>query len=157
MRKLTNVLILISLLALMSCSKQGPIFEHYMKFDKGNWDRFNKVVFNVPIDKPGESYDITLVLKPDSSFMYDAMPVYVIMNTPAGEERMKDVRIKVKDGGRIVGDSEEPSLTIKTPLWKSLPFSDKGMLIISIENMIPKIQTPGVKELGIIVEHSASK
>jgi gliding motility-associated lipoprotein GldH len=157
MKKIILALSIVSLIAGISCSTREPVFEKYHKFENSSWDRFNKIVFNIPIVKPDVDYTITLVLKPNKSFIYNSMPVYVIMNTPAGEERMNEVKIAVKDGGKFIGEVEGQPLVIKTVLWQSLHISDKGTCRISIENMVPKILTEGISEIGIIVEQIDSK
>ena len=157
MKKLVFILVSLSLMAGFSCSTRGPVFEKYFKFEKGNWDRFNKILFNIPIEKADADYDITLVLKPNKEFIYGSMPVYVILDTPAGEERMNDIKMQVKHGDKFIGEIEGQAVVIKTSLWNALHISEKGNCRISIENMVPKIQTSGINEIGIIVEHSVRK
>ena len=156
-KKIINIAFTLSILASISCSTQGPIFEKYKKFDNSSWDRFNKIIFNVPITEPNADYDITFVFKPNKEFSYGSMPVYVIMDTPSGEERMNDVKLTVKSEGKFVGATEGQPIVIKSVLWKSLNIAAKGNLKISFENMVPKIQTSGINEIGIIVEKSAKE
>ena len=157
MKKLTLLLISLSLIAGFSCSTRGPVFEKYYKFGNGNWDRFNKIIFNIPIGKPEANYDITLILKPAKNFAYPAMPVYVIMNTPSGEERMIEVKIRVKEGEKFIGEVEGQPIIIKTSLWRNLHIAEKGTCQISIENIVPKIQTQGINEIGVLAEQSTKK
>jgi len=148
---------IICLLAGASCSDRKPVFEKYYKFENSTWDRFNKIIFNIPIENPVAAYDITLVLKPNKDFSYSVLPVYIIMNTPSGEERMNDIKIRVKDKDKFVGEVEGQPVVIKTSLWKGLSISEKGTCVISLENIVPKIQTSGINEIGIIVEQAEQK
>jgi len=148
------ILLFMSMLLVFSCSTNSPVFERYNKFSNNTWDRFNQVIFNIPLQKTENDYDIFLVIKPSKDFTYNALPVYVIMDTPSGEERMKDVTVHMKEGNKFVGEVEGQPVVIKTLLWKALRISDKGNCRISIENMIPKIQTIGISEIGIMVEKS---
>lgn len=157
MKKIALIIAAISLSVGVSCSDRKPVFEKYFKFENSNWDRFKKVVFNIPIEPSEEGYDITLVLKPNKDFIYNSLPVYVIMNTPSGEERMNDIKIQVKDEGKFIGEVEGQPVIIKTALWKGLRISEKGTCVISLENIVPKIQTAGLNEIGIIIEHAVQK
>jgi gliding motility-associated lipoprotein GldH len=157
MKKLVILISILGLIIGTSCSSKKPVFEKYHKFTNNTWDRFNKIIFNVPIENTAVNYNITLVLKPEKGFIYDNMPVYIILNTPSGEERMLEHKILVKEEGKFIGEVEDQPVVIKTTLWKGLHISDKGTCKISIENMVPKIQTEGLNEIGIIVEESESK
>jgi gliding motility-associated lipoprotein GldH len=148
---------LFTLLALISCSSKGPVFEKYFKFENNTWDRFKQVIFKIPIERTDIEYDISIVMKPMADFPYNDMPIYVIMNTPSGEERMSEVKVHLKEKGVFIGATEGKPVIIKAPLWKALLITDKGTCRISIENMVPKIQTPGIAEVGIIVEQAGNK
>ncbi|MBK7212489.1 MAG: hypothetical protein IPH88_04140 [Bacteroidales bacterium] len=147
-----SFLLLISTIFLSSCSKQGPVFENYQKFSQNSWDRFNQIIFNVPIDDTEGAYEFSLIIKPTNDFPYETMPVYVILKTPSGEERTNEVKVRIKEGGKFIGQKEGEPLVIKASLWKELKISDKGKCRLSVENMVPKIQTPGISEIGLIVE-----
>ena len=154
MKKLVLYIIAFSMLAGFSCSNRTPFFEKYFKFENGNWDRFNKINFKIPVQNENAGINITLVLKPTKEFIYQRMPVYIILDTPSGEERMNDLKIQVKEGDKFEGEVEGQPVIIKTSLWKDLHVSGKGSCTLSIENMVPKIQTAGISEIGIIAEYS---
>jgi gliding motility-associated lipoprotein GldH len=157
MKKLFIFISILGLIIGTSCSGRKPVFEKYHKFANSTWDRFNKIIFNVPIENTTIKYNITCILKPAKTFIYNNMPVYVIMNTPSGEERLFELKVPVKEDGKFIGEVEGQPVVIKAALWKGLQISEKGICKISIENMVPKIQTEGMNEIGIIVEQSESK
>jgi gliding motility-associated lipoprotein GldH len=157
MKKFLAASPVIILLVLLSCSSKGPVYEKYFKFEHNTWDRFKQVLFNIPFEESDAEYDISIVLKPVADFPYDDMPIYVIMNTPAGEERMTEVKVHLKEKGAFIGATEGKPVIIKAPLWKALAINDKGTCKISIENMVPKIQTTGIAEVGIVVEKAVKQ
>lgn len=157
MKRRITIVALFSLLVLVSCNSSGPVFEKYFAFENNSWDRFKQVLFNVAIEKTDIEYDISLLLKPTKDFPYDDMPVYVIMNTPSGEERMSEVKVHVKQNGAFIGAEEGKPVVVKAALWKALQITDKGTCKISIENMVPKIQTPGITAIGIVFEKAVKK
>jgi len=150
---LSFLLFLTFCFSLNSCNN-GPVFEKYSKMKDATWDRFSMKLFEIPIEDVGQSYDISLSVKNTEKFQYDKLPVYVILTTPAGEERMREVNIPIRENGKMLGEAKEGSFEVKTVLWKEINLADKGKCKISIENIIPKIQTEGIDEIGIIVTKS---
>jgi hypothetical protein len=67
---------------------------------------------------------------------------------------MREINIPIRENGKMLGEPKEKSFEVKTILWKEILFSDKGNCKISIENIIPKIQTEGIDEIGIVVTKS---
>lgn len=154
MKKPGIIGLLLVLLMAVSCSSRRPVFERYQKFENNTWDRLSQVIFSFPIQEQGLDYDVSLVIKPVKEFAYNDLPVYVIMDTPSGEERMKEVNAHLRENNKFIGEVEGKPVVIKVLLWKALRISDKGNCKISIENMIPKIQTGGIAEIGIEVVKS---
>jgi hypothetical protein len=87
-------------------------------------------------------------------FPYDDLRFYVILTTPSGEERMREVTIPVRDNGKMIGMPTGKIYENSIVLWKDISFTDKGKCKISIENLIPKIQTEGIDEIGVVVTKS---
>lgn len=153
MMKRLRILLWIAGLSLVAgCSSRGPVFEKYHALSNSTWDRFNQLVFTIPIEAEEGDYDISLLLRPTPDFPYDRMPVYVILNTPSGEERMTEIKVPVRENGKFIGEEEGKPVEVKAYLWKSIRISKSGKCKLSIENIVPKIQTPGIKEIGIRVE-----
>lgn len=155
MKRIVIFTTLLALLILVSCSDNRKVFERYHKFEQSTWDRFNQIIFNFPVEDPEAEYNISLVVKPSDQFEYATLPVYVILTTPSGEERMNEVKVKMKEGKKFIGAEEGKPVIISTQLWKALKITSKGSCKLSIENMIPKIQTAGMNEIGIQVEKAA--
>jgi gliding motility-associated lipoprotein GldH len=135
---------------LSSCSK-GPVFEKYLKMKNFTWDRFDIKHFEIPIEEGGKNYDITAVVRCTDQFQYEDLPFYVILTTPSGEERMREVTIPVRNNGKMIGQPNANLYEDRLILWKGINLADKGTCKITFENMIPKIQTEGIDQIGIVV------
>jgi len=146
-----NVFILLFLGFAISCDR-GPVYQNYLKMKNSIWDRFDQKFFEIPIEKPGKTYNITFFAKTTADFIYDGLPVYVILTSPSGEERMREVTIKIRAKGSFTGVKTGELWEARTTLWESLGVADIGKCKISIENLIPKIQTQGIDGIGIVVE-----
>lgn len=133
-----------------SCNN-GPVFEKSLKMKNSTWDRFDIKSIEIPVNDEGKSYDITAVVHCNEQFQYDNLPFYVILTTPSGEERMREVTIPVRDNGKMIGQASNNVFEERIILWKGISLADKGICKITFENMIPKIQTEGIVDLGIVV------
>jgi hypothetical protein len=115
------------------------------------WDRFDIKQVEIPVMEAGASYDIAVVVHCTEQFQYDDLPFYAILTTPSGEERMREITVPVKGNGKLLVDPQTLKAESRLFLWKKITFADKGKCKLTIENMIPKIQTEGIDEIGIVV------
>ena len=147
--------LVISAIALMfqSCN-HGPLAEVYIKMKNATWDRFDQKYFEIPIEKTTKNLDITLVVRNTAKFNYDELPVYIILTTPDGEERVHEMRLRLRQDGKMKGMAKGNIFETRTLLFDDLTLSGKGSCKISIESLIPKIQTEGIDEIGIVVSRS---
>jgi len=146
------LLLTISLFSL-SCD-HGPVYEKYLKMKNSTWDRFDQKLFEIPIEDANKNIDINFVVRVTSKLTYDELPFYIILTTPAGEERIREIEIPVRENGKMVGEPKGNVYETRVELWKEINIAAKGKCKISIENMIPKIQTEGIDEIGIVVTKS---
>ncbi len=150
---LLSIILLCSIaIATVSCGSSGPVYEKYVKMKNYTWDRFDIKNFDIPIEKENRSYDFTIVVRNTESFIYDKLQVYVILTTPSGEERMREVSIPVRENGKMLGQQTGNVFEVRSVLWKNINIAEIGECKITIENMIPKIQTEGIDEIGIVVK-----
>ncbi len=136
----------------VSCNKEGPIYEKYLKMKNSTWDRFDQKYFEIPIDDLSKSYDITFVVRTTSKLAYDEIPFYIILTTPAGEERIREIKIPIRENDKMTGQLKGNVYENCVILWQDINLSVKGNCKVSVENLIPKIQTEGIDEIGIVVE-----
>jgi len=148
------LILLLSVTILFSSCDRGPLYENYQKMKNSTWDRFDNKFFEIPVEDATTKFDITFVVHCNEKFVYDNLPFYVILTTPSGEERMREVTVPVKENGKLILDPESKKSEARIVLWKNINLAAKGKCKLSIENMIPKIQTEGIDEIGIIVARS---
>jgi gliding motility-associated lipoprotein GldH len=144
------ILIFILTIFSISCDK-GPVFEKYLKLTNSTWDRFDIKQFEIPVNEVAVSYDITLIVRCTDQFKMDKLPFYVILTSPKGEESIREISVPVRENGKLITEPKESKTESRLILWKSFSMADKGKYKITIENLIPKIQTEGIDEIGIVV------
>ncbi len=136
--------LLVILLVLESCT-QKPVYEQTIKLTNSTWERFDIKKVSFPVDQEDKTYSIQVTMKTTPSFTYEEFPIYVILTTPSGEERMREISVKIdktSNSGLNQGS---------TTLWKEITISKKGTCKLSFENLIPKYETPGLDEISIVV------
>jgi gliding motility-associated lipoprotein GldH len=143
-------------LALAAC-KSEPAYQKIQVMQGSIWNRFDNQIFEVPVTETGKSYDIYLTMKRTIDYPYDELPVNVVLQTPSGEERIREFTFKLSQSIKEQEQEGADSLSSKFQLWKEVLLSDKGKCTITIENLIPKIATPGIANIGIVVKKSEEK
>lgn len=137
------------------CGNSGTeVYSESKTFPGNTWQRFSKLNFRVPIEKPNQAYNFFFTLEYDSAFAYDYLPVHGILNTPSGEERIFTFDIQVRDSlgvekGTWLSDSE--CYQVRSRLWQGVHISEKGHAQLSIEQLIPKLTTQGIHSAGVEV------
>ncbi|MCK9204163.1 MAG: gliding motility lipoprotein GldH [Bacteroidales bacterium] len=147
-------LLILTLFLCFSCSHKKP-YESYHPFEKGNWPRFDIVKFEIPVSKTDGSYDIVLFARLTPQFSYESLNFNMIMNTPSGEERIRDYEMKVRSKtGDLVIDCKQGICEGSVVLKEGLTISKPGKLIIELENLIPRLEAEGISGIGIRVIES---
>ena len=155
MKSLNSLLTIVLLLTLSSsCNQSGPLFEKYLKTKNSTWDRFDQKYFDIPVENTSKGVDITLIIRNTNKFVYDQLPLYVILATPDKEERVRELSISIVDNGKMTGKPLNNTFENRIELWSGLHVKGKGMYRISIESLVPKTQTEGIDEIGIVVTRS---
>lgn len=150
-----RVIFLLLAIILVQCSGPDTVFEEHRNFEKDTWHRFNKLSFTIPIDNIDKKYDIifSMVYTPD--YQYDRIPIHVIMNTPAGEKRINEFNINVRNkADEFIGEKKGDSIHLKKNLWGGFVFNREGEAQLSIEQIIPKYNTPHIKSAGIMLKQT---
>lgn len=136
----------------VGCQRDDGSRELNHRFPDQVWGRFNMLSFELPIVNPG-SYDVLLVAVLTTDYPHATLDFNMTMNTPTGEDRINEYSAEVRDArGDLLHGAGGDSVVVRVVLKKGINLGRKGMLKIRIENLIPKIQTPGVRQIGIRLE-----
>lgn len=140
-----------ALVLMYSCSPEKPM-EKRIIFPGEYWPRFNILKFEFPVTESGKSYDFILVLRVNKSFPYEGLPLNMVLNSPSGEERIKEYLLQVKDkNGSFKGTTNGDTCIIELVLKRGLNCSSKGMMKVEIENLNPKLATEGVFSTSLLL------
>ena len=146
-------IIVLFLLVTAACGRHREVSQFHT-FRNAVWQRFDHLNFTLPVGNPGE-YDIYIVVRYTKAFPSEALSVNVVMNTPGGEERIKDYNLFLKNKeGEMLGENNNGVYSQVIDIRKGIRFETAGPLTFDIENLMPKYYTPGIVEFGIVLEKS---
>ncbi len=152
--RLFFITILILLTFLSACNK-NKIFKEYQALDNYSWNRFKKIVFECTIADSENNYDIYIAVRYVDGVPYRTIQSGLQIIFPDGEERYNSIELNIrnKDGsykGSVAGDIWDCSILV----LKNYPLLEKGKYSFIIHNLMDKVETPGIMEIGLIVEKS---
>jgi len=153
-RQKTTWLLFISFLFGFGCVNH-KIYEEYKKFEKYSWHRFDFLEFKVPIEDPDIAYNIYISIRHLPEFSLKELPVNVTIYSPSGEIRSAEYKLDLldNDGNRLsecLGDFCDINILIRDDYI----FSEPGIFKFRIENKWPKLDLPGIMEVGLMIKKS---
>jgi len=144
----------VTVISFMSCVNRTE-FEQYQKFEKQSWNRFNIIKFEVPVNDIKTAFDITLVIRHLPEFKIKELPVNVTMYMPSGEIRSAEHIIKFTDNaGESLSECLGDLCDLSFVLRDGFIFPEIGTVRIEIENKWPRLELPGILEVGLILQKS---
>jgi gliding motility-associated lipoprotein GldH len=138
---------------LLSCTRSRSV-EQYISFPDSTWYRFNKMNFELPVRPSGKAASIVFFTRCTRDFPYTTLDFNMVMDSPSGEERIKEDHLAIKDtDGNFKGTFQGDSCYMEIILVKSLQITEKGLLRIELENLVPRVKTPGLLGVGIRIDY----
>jgi gliding motility-associated lipoprotein GldH len=142
----------IFMIVILSCDNR-KIFEEYQKFEKQSWHRFNILKFNVPVNDIRIPYQIDLNIRHLPEFRIEELPVNMTLYMPSGEIRTAEHILKfTADNGESLSECLGDYCDISFVLRDDIIFQDTGTIRIEIENKWPKLELPGILEVGLTLK-----
>ena len=137
-------IILLQILLIASCAREKG-YQLYYPLKNDTWQRFNILKFEIPVSSEKVNMDVYFFAEVTKGYPFDNLNFNMVMNTPSGEERINTFQIRVRSGsgafeGNFRGDTCRYELSLKRDLY----ISRKGVLSVEIENLNPRIETPGI-------------
>ncbi len=152
------ILLLTVVLMFASCNNKEKLFEKRITFKNNNWNRFDILKFDVPVDDTIAQYDIYADLRHASFYPFENLLINFSIAMPSSEERVQNHNFKLRNqDGSFLANGMGDIWDIAFPMMTNFTFPQKGNYHIEIENLMTKYDTPGMMEFGLIVIRSDSK
>jgi gliding motility-associated lipoprotein GldH len=142
------------------CTK-NRIYEKHINIENYSWKRIdgNHVLkYEVPVKDTSSNYNIMIAVRYMTGFPFTTLHVGFDIYTPDGEEKysLHNLAIRGKDGsnkGEGLGDIWD----LNVPVITNYKFNTKGLYKFEIENLMDKYDTPGIMQIGLIIEKAKSR
>ncbi len=156
MKKLMAFVVLLSIISCTGNGSKG--YEKIITIKDHNWQRFNKLNFEVPVKK-NDSLDFYLVFQYNADFSEKRLPVNITFYTPGGETRSRNFSFWLVDRKtkKKLGTTENHKTSIVLPIRKEMPFIANGVCKVTIEKKIPKVDNFGIEAVGLKAVKSVPK
>ncbi|MBN1198449.1 MAG: hypothetical protein JXA23_03785 [Bacteroidales bacterium] len=149
MKSLHRIILIPVMILFFGCRQDVPDGV-YHPFKDHRWQRFTILKFELPVKNSEKSYNIVFFARYDQDFPYTSLDFNMVMNTPTGEERIREFQLMVKDSDdHFLGTPDQGIYEGSIILSKDLYLNKEGMLRIEVENLIPRMETPGLLGVGI--------
>lgn len=154
MKPVLKVLFFLCLLQ-FSCSENKKEKIVYQKFIDQKWHRFDKLKFNISIDKDNTTADLFFFVRHSKKIQFEKIDFGMVLNTPSGEERINQytIQIREKSGDFQSKCGAQDTCYAEIPLKKELFISKKGVLTIEIESLVPRLEIAELFGVGIRVDY----
>ncbi len=129
------------ILVIMAGCSAGNTSEAYYDFPDNLWNRFTNPEIEMEVEKPGVFYNMYILLEYDVNITQKEFPVAVIITTPSGEIRSRNITLKLNKTGMA-----------RALLRRDFAYAEKGICSFEIENRSQKMKAPGMKRIGIVLE-----
>jgi gliding motility-associated lipoprotein GldH len=134
---------------LTGCRHKDPDGIYY-PFKTHAWQRFNILKFELPVKRSEKPYTLVFFARHNEEYPYKSLDFSMIMNTPSGEERIREFQLMIRDADdKFLGTCEMEICEATIVLKKELYINKEGVLLIELENLIPRMETPGLLGVGI--------
>jgi len=148
MRKYLLMPGLFLMMIISGCRKDND-YVIYHKFGNQTWYRYNTLQFEIPIQPSPKGWDIFLFATHTNNYSFENLDFNMIMTTPAGEERIKEYHFEIKKYGSFTGKCNADSCTASIALKKQIFLPATGVLKISVETIVPRLEISGLLGVGI--------
>ena len=138
--------------AFAGCTKHER-YQIYHPFTDHTWYRFNILQFEIPVGNETDPVNVVFFTRVGKDYPYDSLAFNMVMKTPAGEERVKEYRLRIRDReGKFTGDFRGDSCEMSMVLKKEIVLGKEGTLTVELENLVPRLRTTGLYGVGIRLE-----
>jgi gliding motility-associated lipoprotein GldH len=144
----------IFMIVILSCDNR-KIFEEYQKFEKQSWHRFNILKFDVPVKDTQNAFQIELNIRHLPEFKIREMQINMTIYMPSGEIRTAEHTLSfTTKEGESLSECLGYLCDISFMLRNDFIFQEAGTYKFEIENKWPKLELPGILEVGLRINRS---
>ena len=152
MRIYKYFILLFVLVTLASCTQEPPILQEKTEFGKAGWNRFKYLEYSPEIVDNSVPYIFTLKIEFTEEYDHNFFKIQLSKESN-GESYVKIFSIPVKSReGLFLEKAKDGIYKVNAILSRQIYFSSPGKYLITIEQLMPKFDTKGIKSVEFIIE-----
>lgn len=133
----------------------NEIYRHDKTFENSNWNRFDFIELEVPIEKTEDLYDLSIDFIHSEAYAPDNIALNFTLYFSNGGMRSRDYEFKLKDKNQNwTGTELNGNYKHHLPILTKFKIPEAGVQRIRIENKMTKFDNPGVVGLNVFVNKS---
>lgn len=148
------------LVALVSCSEEGKVFDQYQNLDNGSWSATDTLYFELPKFDPADNYNIFFNVRNDEEYPFSNLFVVTYLDSPNGHVLIDTLEYEMaKPTGEWLGVGMGSIKESKLWFKESFQFKDSGNYRIRVRQAMRKNGEPeglqalkGITDLGLEVQ-----
>ncbi len=140
--------LLLCALFLFGCYPK-PVFDGSVPMENSIWNRFNFLIFEVPVVE-NELLDFYLKVDFTDEYSKKELITNITFYAPDGSMRSADYTFPLNESTIVKGTTQQHLFSIRTQML----FSSGGICEVRVENKAIKVRTPGISSVGIIARRS---
>ena len=143
-------------LLLASACQQNTTYDEQHVIPSRVWNRYTPQEFEVGVSNTNNYYHIDISVTVDTTlYRYDAFPLMVKMQGPAGETRTFKANIATRQNGHWMGEpAGDTRRTVSMRVKKFFSFNDKGSYRFLIDQATSQYNLEGACGLGLKVSRA---
>ena len=144
---------ILSLLSVIACGGEKPVFEEIETIDKGIWNK-NNISFTIPVDGVSidtlQLYDLQIYLRNNNDYPYSNIYLFVNVTAPSGAIAIDTIQyILADDHGKWFGKGFSKLWDNRFPFYSNIRFPNKGDYHIEIRQGMRQDELIGITDVGI--------
>ncbi len=142
--------ILFFVVFMAGCAKP-PVFEQYVEMEGQVWNRFDFLFFEMPVQE-NQLYDFYFDVWFTEDYPWNDIELNITFYESGGSMRSADYTFDFDKSE----SNTEAVFENKFTIIKGMQFGSAGICKIRVENKMHKMQTPGIKKVGLVARLSDS-
>lgn len=153
MKKITQILFLGGMLAVLSSCNLNLVFEQYQPVDQRNWNKDSLLIFNIPITDTTSNHNLFVSVRNDVNYSYSNLWLFITIEQPDGERLDDKFEMTLADpSGKWLGKGFGGIKTREVIFRSNVFFPVSGDYKISITQGMREDVLKGISDVGIRIE-----
>ena len=153
MKKLFQLIMIVTFLPVLFACRQNLVFEQYQKISDQKWYKDSVVVFNIDIEDTTQNNNLFINVRNDVNYEYSNLWLFVSIEQPDGKTLDDKFEIALADpSGKWLGEGFGGLKTREAVYRRNIFFPVSGEYKVRIKQGMRENYLKGISDVGIRIE-----